>query len=346
MHASRDGSHTRIVGDSERTRQILRLVNKVGRGRWPVLVLGETGTGKEVVARAIHNVEPTGPFVTIDCSALVGPLMESELFGHVRGAFTGAVGNKIGLIELAHSGTAFLDEIGELPLDLQAKLLRVLQEKEFRPVGALAAKRSDFRVIAATNRDLAQEVERGNFRRDLYYRLNVVNLRLAPLRERKEDIPPLIDHFLSRYEGEHRFTQEAMDALLEYPWPGNVRELENCIQRIVAITTGPLVHVTDLPSPVRNFIASRKAGRMTMAAAAGGAVMPIMPPALPVNGSAQIPLDHRSQDPPVLPLTELERRAILQALEFTKGDRAVAANLLGIGRTTLYRKLKEYELAS
>ncbi len=346
MHASRDGSHTRIVGDSERTRQILRLVSKVGRGRWPVLVLGETGTGKEVVARAIHNVEPTGPFVTIDCSALVGPLMESELFGHVRGAFTGAVGNKIGLVELAHSGTAFLDEIGELPLDLQAKLLRVLQEKEFRPVGALAAKRSDFRVIAATNRDLAQEVERGNFRRDLYYRLNVVNLRLAPLRERKEDIPPLIDHFLSRYEGEHRFTQEATDALLEYPWPGNVRELENCIQRIVAITTGPLVHVTDLPSPVRNFIASRKAGRMTMAAAAGGAVMPIMPPALPVNGSAQIPLDHRSQDPPVLPLTELERRAILQALEFTKGDRAVAANLLGIGRTTLYRKLKEYELAS
>ena len=346
MHASRDGSHTRIVGDSERTRQILRLVSKVGRGRWPVLVLGETGTGKEVVARAIHNVEPAGPFVTIDCSALVGPLMESELFGHVRGAFTGAVGNKIGLVELAHGGTAFLDEIGELPLDLQAKLLRVLQEKEFRPVGALTAKRSDFRVIAATNRDLAQEVERGNFRRDLYYRLNVVNLRLAPLRERKEDIPPLINHFLSRYEGEHRFTQEATDALLEYPWPGNVRELENCIQRIVAITTGPLVHVTDLPSPVRNFIASRKAGRMTMAAAAGGAVMPMTPPALPVNGSAQTPLDHRLQDPPVLPLTELERRAILQALEFTKGDRAVAANLLGIGRTTLYRKLKEYELAS
>jgi DNA-binding NtrC family response regulator len=346
MHAHRDGSHSRIVGDSERTRQILRLVSKVGRGRWPVLVLGETGTGKEVVARAIHNVEPTGPFVTVDCSALVGPLMESELFGHLRGAFTGAVANKTGLIELANGGTAFLDEIGELPLDLQAKLLRVLQEKEFRPVGALTPKRVDFRVIAATNRDLVQEVERGNFRRDLYYRLNVVNLRLAPLRERQDDIPPLIEHFLSRYAGEHRFTQEAMDALMAYPWPGNVRELENCIQRIVAITTGPLVHVADLPSPVRNFMAARNAGRMTMAAAAGGAPQWAAAPARPGNGAAEIPLDRRLEDPSVLPLREVERRAILQALEFTKGDRALAANLLDIGRTTLYRKLREYERAS
>src|SRR5229473_6262626 len=178
-----------LVGQSPRIRTILRLVEKLGRCRWPVLLLGETGTGKEVVARSIHNVSALGTFVTIDCSSLVGPLMESELFGHVKGAFTGAVGTKIGLIESANGGTAFFDEIGELPLDLQAKLLRVLQEKEFRPVGSVATRHSDFRIIAATNRDLAAEVEKGTFRRDLYFRLNVVNIRLSPLRERREDIP-------------------------------------------------------------------------------------------------------------------------------------------------------------
>ena len=179
-----------LVGQSSRTRQVLRLVAKLGKCKWPVLLLGETGTGKEVVAHAIHNVDtPDAPFVTIDCSSMVGPLMESELFGHIKGSFTGAVSTKIGLIEAANGGTAFFDEIGELPLDLQAKLLRVLQQKEFRPVGALTTRKSDFRIIAATNRDLAQEVERGTFRRDLYYRLNVVNVRLSPLRERKEASP-------------------------------------------------------------------------------------------------------------------------------------------------------------
>src|SRR5262250_1984183 len=177
-----------LVGQSPRIRQILRLVDKLGHCRWPVLLLGETGTGKEVVARAIHSVNPAGPFVTIDCSSMVGPLMESELFGHVKGAFTGASVAKLGLIEAANGGTALFDEIGELPLDLQAKLLRVLQEKEFRPVGSLTTRRSDFRIIAATNRDLHAEVEKGTFRRDLYFRLNVINIRLAPLRERKEDI--------------------------------------------------------------------------------------------------------------------------------------------------------------
>src|ERR1700719_3973369 len=231
-----------LVGHSARALQVLKLIEKLGNCHWPALLLGETGTGKEVVARDIHARGPTGPFVTIDCSSMVGPLMESELFGHVKGAFTGAVGNKTGLIELANGGVAFFDEIGELPLDLQAKLLRVLQEKEFRPVGSLIQRRSDFRIIAATNRDLAKEVERGAFRRDLFYRLNVVNLRIAPLRDRKEDIPGLIAHFLNRYGKGHTLTQEPLEAMLSYDWPGNVRELENCIQHMVAINTGPLVH--------------------------------------------------------------------------------------------------------
>src|ERR1700682_3117973 len=199
MLASSEESRHLLVGQSPRTRQVLRLIEKLGKCRWPALLLGETGTGKEVVARAIHNIGPSGPFVTIDCSSMVGPLMESELFGHVKGAFTGAAMTKIGLIESANGGTAFFDEIGELPLDLQAKLLRVLQEKEFRPVGSLIHRRSDFRVVAATNRDLAKEVEKGTFRRDLFYRLNVVNVRIAPLRDRKEDIPSLIAHFLARH---------------------------------------------------------------------------------------------------------------------------------------------------
>src|ERR1700749_378779 len=188
MLAQAEESAPLLVGQSPRIRNVLRMVDKLGRCRWPVLLLGETGTGKEVVAGSIHNVHAAGPFVTIDCSSLVGPLVESELFGHVKGAFTGAVAPKTGLIEIANGGTAFFDEIGELPLDLQAQLLRVLQEKEFRPVGSLTHRRSDFRVIAATNRDLAREVEKGTFRRDLFYRLNVVNLRISPLRDRNEDI--------------------------------------------------------------------------------------------------------------------------------------------------------------
>ncbi len=343
MVTHRSETHPKIVGESPRTRQILRLVEKVGRGRWPVLLLGETGTGKEVVARAVHNVDPTGPFVTIDCSSLVGPLMESELFGHVRGAFTGAAGAKIGLIESANGGTAFLDEIGELPLDLQAKLLRVLQEKEFRPVGSLTSRKSDFRIIAATNRDLAREVERGTFRRDLYYRLNVVNLKLAPLRERIEDIPPLFEHFLARHGSNHEFTQETMDALLSYDWPGNVRELDNCVQQMIAINTGPLLHVSVLPSPVQNFLQARSTANrsMAVAASAGAGAGSGSVTAIPM-----LPFSPNSAEPPVLPLNEVEKRAILGALEYTKGDRGVTASLLGIGRTTLYRKLKEYQMAS
>jgi transcriptional regulator with PAS, ATPase and Fis domain len=340
MLAHAEESMPLLVGQSPRLRHILRMVEKLGRCRWPVLLLGETGTGKEVVARSIHNVNPVGPFVTIDCSSMVGPLMESELFGHVKGAFTGAVGTKTGLIELANGGTAFFDEIGELPLDLQAKLLRVLQEKEFRPVGSLMQRRSDFRVIAATNRDLAKEVEKGTFRRDLFYRLNVVNLRLAPLRDRKEDIPALIAHFLARYSKGHTLTQETLEAMLSYDWPGNVRELENCIQHMVAINSGPLLHASELPSMLQNHLIAKKSQFMSVAV---GVNAPAKPPA---EASSH---EHRSNGdvsrPPIVPLTQMERQAILDALEYTKGDRAVAANLLGIGRTTLYRKLKEYQLA-
>src|ERR1700723_1557616 len=254
-----------LVGQSPRIRNVLRMVEKLGRCRSPVLLLGETGTGKEVVARSIHKVRPVGPFVTIDCSSLVGPLMESELFGHVKGAFTGAVASKTGLIEHADGGTAFFDEIGELPLDLQAKLLRVLQEKEFRPVGSLTQRRSDFRVVAATNRDLAKEVEKGTFRQDLFYRLNVVNLRLAPLRDRKEDIPALLAHFLGRHGKGHSFTQETLEAMLSYDWPGNVRELENCIQHLVAINSGPLLHAAELPSMLQNHLIRKKAQALAVA---------------------------------------------------------------------------------
>ncbi len=340
MLAQAEESKPLLVGQSPRIRNVLRMVEKLGRCRWPVLLLGETGTGKEVVARSIHNVHAMGPFVTIDCSSLVGPLMESELFGHVKGAFTGAVTPKTGLIETANGGTAFFDEIGELPLDLQAKLLRVLQEKEFRPVGSLQQKRSDFRVIAATNRDLAKEVEKGTFRQDLFYRLNVVNLRLSPLRDRKEDIPSLLAHFLARHGKGHSFTQETLEAMLSYDWPGNVRELENCIQHMVAINTGPLLHAVELPSMLQNHLIAKKAQALAVAA---GFQQPSKPP-----GEASSHEHRGSQESSysaIVPLTQIERRAILEALEYTKGDRAVAANLLGIGRTTLYRKLKEYQLA-
>src|ERR1700687_2146045 len=260
MQAQLDETRHVLVGQSPRTRQVLRLIDKLGKCRWPALLLGETGTGKEVVARAIHALTASKePFVTIDCSSMVGPLMESELFGHVKGAFTGAAATKTGLIEAANGGSAFFDEIGELPLDLQAKLLRVLQEKEFRPLGSLTTRRSDFRIIAATNRDLAKEVEKGTFRRDLYFRLNVINIRLAPLRERKEDIPALVNHFLGRVGGGYNITAEAMEILLSYDWPGNVRELENCVQHMAAINSGPLLHLGDLPSNLRNFLTEKKA---------------------------------------------------------------------------------------
>jgi DNA-binding NtrC family response regulator len=323
-----------IIGQCEAMREIQRMIRRLVRQPWPVLLLGETGTGKEMLARAIHGDRPGAPFVAVDCSSLVGPLMESELFGHARGAFTGAQTAKLGLLEAADGGTAFLDEIGELPLDLQSKLLRVLQEKEIRPVGALQSRRVSFRVIAATNRDLAQEVERGAFRRDLYYRLNVVTLRLPALRERKADIPLLIRHFLARHGGQHEIGGDLLELMMNYEWPGNVRELENCIQRMVALNSGPVLHTGDAPSGLVNYLESRKLPGLKLAAAAGAAGGTSTVEAAPVRDAR-----------PIIPLAELERQAILHAIEYTKGDRTMAALLLGIGRTTLYRKLRQYGAA-
>lgn len=344
-----------LIGQSPRMMQLQRLIDKLGRCRWPVLILGETGTGKEVVARSIHGVLHDGPFVTIDCSSMVGPLMESELFGYVKGAFTGANNTKAGLIELANGGTAFFDEIGELPLELQAKLLRVLQEKEFRPVGGLAQKRADFRIVAATNRDLAKEVEKGNFRRDLYYRLNVVTLRLSPLKDRREDVPHLVAHFLKRYGRTQPMDQDVLEALITYDWPGNVRELENCIQHMLAVNSGPAFHRNDLPSNVLNGVRRPSLAppppsfpSMPMAPELPSSHLshpPHFPSAFGVGGGAGVAPAPVLSPVPVVPLAELEKQAILNALRFTKDDRLMAANLLGIGRTTLYRKLKEYELA-
>lgn len=300
-------------------RQVLRLISRMTKSRFPVLILGETGTGKEVVARAIHNGEGRGPFVVVDCSALVGPLMESELFGYAKGAFTGAHVQKLGLLDAANGGTAFFDEIGELPLEMQQKLLRVLQQKEFRAVGGLSERQSNFRVIAATNRDLAVEVEKGRFRQDLYYRLNVMKLRLPPLRERREDIPALVEHFIERYGNGQKLTREALDAFQQHDWPGNVRELEHAVQRMLAFNSGGWISPGDLPSTVKNRSLERQ-----------------------MNSS---PASAESKtNKQVLPLAEVEKHAILHALEVAKGDRTLAATMLDIGRTTLYRKLKEYGL--
>jgi DNA-binding NtrC family response regulator len=360
-----------LVGESARMRHLMSLVDKVGPAGWPVLLIGETGTGKEVVARRIHGARAQGAFVTIDCSAMVGPLMESELFGHAKGSFTGAHQTKLGLVEMANGGTAFFDEIGELPLDLQAKLLRVLQEKEFRPVGSTQPRKSDFRIIAATNRDLSKEVQKGTFRSDLFYRLNVVTMRLAPLRDRRDDIPALVGHFLAKYGNGHKVTPEVLDVLAEYDWHGNVRELENCVQHMVAVNSGPLIHTIDLPSTLQNFMRERRMNQaMSAAAGAGSRFTPGamslgagplgtgslgtgslggMPSVQEVSLAPQVAGQLSSpgapfglSDPPVLPLAEVERIAIMRALDYTRGDRMAASTLLGIGRTTLYRKLKEY----
>jgi transcriptional regulator with PAS, ATPase and Fis domain len=313
--------HKTLIGDSQAMRQVARLVSRMGKSRFPALILGETGTGKELVARAIHNGDARGPFVVIDCSALVGPLMESELFGYAKGAFTGAHVQKLGLLDAANGGTAFFDEIGELPLEMQQKLLRALQQKEFRAVGGLSERHSNFRVIAATNRDLALEVEKGRFRQDLYYRLNVMKVRIPPLRERKEDIPVLVQHFLERYGNGQKLPLDTMRAVQQYDWPGNVRELEHAVQQMIAMNSGQWISLGDLPSNVANPMRHREAAEDTTA--------------------SQDLADAKSK---VLPLAEVEKRAILHALDTAKGDRTLAALMLEIGRTTLYRKLKEYGL--
>jgi len=297
--------------------KLYRIIAKAAHSTHPVLILGESGTGKELVARSIHFSGPfrDKPFIPVDCGSLVPTLIESELFGYVKGAFTGAAHAKEGLLAIAEGGTVFLDEVGELPVDLQAKLLRAIQEKEIRPVGSTKQIPINVRILAATNRDLEQAVSQGTFRRDLYFRLNVLSLRIPPLRERRQDIPILAAHFLermSRSSGQERIlSDDALKAMLAYDWPGNVRELENCLERACAFTSGPTLHVGDLPPAVSNLQASASAG----------------------NG------DGANK---IVPMSELEKQTILNTIAQLNGDKLLAARLLGIGKTTLYRKLKEY----
>jgi two-component system response regulator HydG len=303
-----------LIGVSAKMQRVYRLIEKVSQHNYPVLILGESGTGKELVAGSIHFCGPrrNRPFVPVDCTSLVPTLIEAELFGYVKGAFTGASHNKQGLLEAAGSGTLFLDEIGDLPFDLQAKLLRALQEKEVKPVGSTDRVQISTRVIAATNRDLEACVRQGTFRQDLYFRLNVVQIKIPPLRERKSDIPLLVNSFLEKFsdhDGPARvISEDAMARLIAYDWPGNVRELENAIERAVALGSGPILQVGDLPSNLHYGTGER------------------MP-----------------QNDELVPLEELERRAILRALREASGDKLAAARLLGIGKTTLYRKLKQYD---
>jgi DNA-binding NtrC family response regulator len=319
-----------LVGQSPEMASIRRLIGKAAHNRLPVLLLGESGTGKEVVARAIHAENPHGQFVPIDCGSLVGTLMESELFGHVKGSFSGAIENKKGLVELADGGTAFFDEIGDLPLEMQVKLLRLIQEREFRPVGSLKWRPVDLRIISATHRDLRAEVAAGRFRQDLYYRLNVLVMHLPPLRDRKQDIPLLLGHFIdqARAAGLPEFCagDDVMRALLAYDWPGNVRELKYCIDRMAAVSSAGVLQLADLPSALQYHQAS-----------VGG--LHDLADVLDEHEFAEFVLAPKV---PVISLSDNEKRAIVQALAATGGERGKAARLLQIGRTTLYRKMKEY----
>ncbi len=304
-----------LIGVSAKMQHVYKIIEKVSQHEYPVLILGESGTGKELVARSIHFSGPRKdrPFAPVDCSSLVPTLIESELFGYVKGAFTGAMQAKQGLLEAAQGGTLFLDEIGDMPVDLQAKLLRALQEREVKPVGSTERRRINVRIIAATNRDLEAAIRAGTFRQDLYFRLNVVQVKLPPLRDRKSDIPILVTAFLEKFSDPHgsprTISEDAMRRLIAYDWPGNVRELENAIERAVALGSGPILHVGDLPSNLH------------------------------YPASERVP-----EKDELLPLEELERRAILRTLRETGGDKLAAARMLGIGKTTLYRKLKQYHM--
>jgi two-component system, NtrC family, response regulator AtoC len=308
-----------IVGSSAKIQDVLRMVSRLKDTRTPVLISGESGTGKELVARAIHfrGSFANRPFVAVDCGSLVPTLIESELFGYEKGAFTGALRSKTGLFQSANGGTIFLDEIGELPLELQAKLLRVLQEKEIRPVGSNQKVKVDVRVVAATNRDLEAEYRNGTFRKDLYFRLNVVTVHLPSLRERRSDIPMLAHWFLDRHapDSSMQVTNAAMKCLLQYDWPGNVRELENCVERAVALGDGKIVDLGDLPPTIASASSSSE----------------------PVTGMISGTVS--STD-----LEDIERATIERVFDQVKGDKALAGKMLGISRATLYRKLKRYNI--
>ncbi len=327
-------SRHNIIGQSKVMQEVFLAIEKVAASDATVLLLGESGTGKELVARAIHNESPRRdrPFVKVNCAALPESLLESELLGHEKGAFTGAITSKKGRFELAHTGTLFLDEIGELPLPLQAKLLRVLQEQQFERLGGTKTISVDVRLIAATNRSLEEAVSRGTFRADLYYRLNVVPIHLPPLRHRREDIPLLIDFFLKRSNERNKrnvsFSKEVLEFLVNYSWPGNVRELQNLVERLVIMTDGPIVRLRDLPSymiAVPEALAEKR---------------------LPSNGNS---LDitqesrriKRDECTPIA-LKELERREIEAALRRHGWVQARAAKDLGLTQRQIGYRIKKY----
>jgi DNA-binding NtrC family response regulator len=310
-----------IVGRSAPMEKLFEQMKLVAPTRASVLVVGESGTGKELVANALHRASPrrNERFLAINCGAIPSDILESELFGHERGAFTGAVSRKIGKFELAHRGTLFLDEISELYPELQVKLLRVLEERQVMRVGGSEMIDVDFRLIAATNRDLEKVVADGRFREDLYYRLKVVTLRISPLRERPTDVPPLLEHFLVQFCAEHgkpakTLAPEALELLTRYPWPGNVRELKNVMESVVVFHQDGEVTVGDLPAEVRDSSTLSTTGA----------------PVQSVVGEPRT-------------MADIERQAILETLGRTGGHRARAADILGIGLRTLQRKLKEYK---
>ncbi|TRO81151.1 sigma-54-dependent transcriptional regulator [Desulfuromonas acetexigens] len=310
---------SRLVGISESMREVFALVRKVAASEATVLIGGESGTGKELVARAIHSgsERQTGPFVAVNCAAIPRDLLESELFGHARGAFTGAIKERKGKFEQAEGGTLFLDEVGELPLDLQPKLLRALQEREIEPVGG-TARRIDVRLVAATNRDLEAALGDGSFREDLYYRLAVIPLHLPPLRERRDDIPLLVRHFLDKHGKNPPVvcSEAALEALADYDWPGNVRELENAVERMLILRRGAGIELDDLPPKIRR---------------------PRPSVAVPVAGVLNLPEEG-------YPLEELEKEAVFEALRRNDWNQTRAAAFLRIPRHTLLYRMEKYEI--
>jgi transcriptional regulator with PAS, ATPase and Fis domain len=310
---------TEIVGTHPLMQKLSHIIAKVAKTDATVLLTGESGTGKELVARLVHETSTRvdKPFVAVNCGTIPGDLLESEMFGHQKGSFTGAHDQRPGMFQLAHTGTIFLDEIGEMSLPMQVKLLRVLQDREIRPVGADKAFYVDVRVIAATNKDLQAEVKSGRFREDLYYRLQVIPISIAPLRERRSDIPLLIEYFLNQHNTNRPYpisiSEEAMVLLWEYDWPGNVRELENVLERTVILSDAPVIRPDALPANIRSFLSEKKIPAPTL-------------------GDDGMDLNRAVE--------EFENRMIDEALRRTNGNKQAAARLLGLKRTTLVAKLR------
>jgi two-component system, NtrC family, response regulator HydG len=308
---------SKMIGKSRKMVELFDLLAQVAPTDATVLILGESGTGKELVANALHHNSPRAsqPFIKVSCAALPETLLESELFGHEKGAFTGAIARREGRFASAHRGSIFLDEVGEMSTNIQTKLLRVLQEKEFEPLGSTRTVKVDVRVIAATHKDLGKEVREGRFREDLFYRLNVVPVSIPPLRERKEDLPSLAVHFLALYGEKNRkelkeISPKALDLLTRYDWPGNIRELENCIERAVIVVRGEMITPADLPPQIQALSRGKE--------------------------------DQGILFPSGISLQDAEKALILKTLEDTGGNRSRAAEILGINRRTLQIKLKEY----